>query len=478
MKKQALSLTLAFASLVTISCGGGNSQQEVTTAATSETTTVAPATTEAGYVELPEKDYGGRELVIWYNGNDFEPNIDVAATELNGDVLNDAVFERNQAIEDKYNIVINSSFQTGITSAVRNSVTADYDAVDIILERPNQMFQLGLDGILTPINELPNIDLTQPWWDATILEDTQVGGKNWFAISSMNIHAYGATPVTVFNYTVAEENKVGDLYEVLEAGKWTISFMMETQKSVIRDLNGDTKYDFNDIYGLIANNFSVDCFIGGTGHRFVTRESDGTLELNLVNERFVDIYDAIRRITLTDNGAYLTDRYLGGHYDEEIEKVFEDNRALFWITNLKGVQRRRKMEGSFGVLPMPKLDESQDKYYAHLQMGVGDCITIPATCKDTDTIGRILEDFAYYSHKTVIPAFYDATIIGKSMRDEGSAKTLDILLNNYYYDIGGLLGIVGSFRSPVTSNSEEIVSKLESMSSSYADKVSKLNAAE
>ena len=89
--------------------------------------------------------------------------------------------------------------------------------------------------------------------------------------------------------------------------------------------------------------------------------------------------------------------------------------------------------------------------------------------------GRILEDFAYFSHDTVIPAFYEVTVVGKSMRDEGSAKTLDVLLNNYYYDIGGLQGIVSEFRSPVTSNKEEIVSWLESKSKSFSKAIDKYN---
>ena len=291
----------------------------------------------------------------------------------------------------------------------------------------------------------------------------------------MNIHAYGATPVTVFNKKLAADYVTDDLYEVMENGKWTMDYLMNIAKTVITDLDGDGQYTLADRYGYLANNFSVDCLIGGTGYKFVSTGDDGRLEANLVSEKLYNIYDKIRRLTLIDNGAYLSDRYLGKHADEEIEVAFENNQALFWVTNLKGVQRRRNMPGDFGVLPMPKLDESQDKYYAHLQLGVGDSIAVPVTCQDADMTGRILEDFAYFSHDTVIPAFYEVTVVGKSMRDEGSAKTLDVLLNNYYYDIGGLQGIVSEFRTPVTSNKEEIVSWLESKSKSFSKAIDKYN---
>ena len=334
---------------------------------------------------------------------------------------------------------------------------------------------MGLEGFYMNLNDIPNVNYEEPWWDGTIKSDTEVNGVNFFAISSMNIHAYGATPVTVFNKKLAADYVTDDLYEVMEKGKWTMDYLMNIAKTVITDLDGDGQYTLADRYGYLANNFSVDCLIGGTGYKFVSTGDDGRLEANLVSEKLYNIYDKIRRLTLIDNGAYLSDRYLGKHADEEIEIAFENNQALFWVTNLKGVQRRRNMPGDFGVLPMPKLNESQDKYYAHLQLGVGDSIAVPVTCQDADMTGRILEDFAYFSHSTVIPAFYEVTVVGKSMRDEGSAKTLDVLLNNYYYDIGGLQGIVSEFRSPVTSNKEEIVSWLESKSKSFSKAIDKYN---
>ena len=457
------------------SCGQSEKPSDTVAADTTDNVSESESET-SGYRESDPVDYGGKTVTIWYNqGDGFEPNQDVAASELNGETLNDAVFNRNQRIQDKYNIVLETSYPSDLSGSVKKSVNAADGAVDIVLDHPRNIFPMGLEGFYMNLNDIPNVNYEEPWWDGTIKSDTEVNGVNFFAISSMNIHAYGATPVTVFNKKLAADYVTDDLYEVMEKGKWTMDYLMNIAKTVITDLDGDGQYTLADRYGYLANNFSVDCLIGGTGYKFVSTGDDGRLEANLVSEKLYNIYDKIRRLTLIDNGAYLSDRYLGKHADEEIEVAFENNQALFWVTNLKGVQRRRNMPGDFGVLPMPKLNESQDKYYAHLQLGVGDSIAVPVTCQDADMIGRILEDFAYFSHSTVIPAFYEVTVVGKSMRDEGSAKTLDVLLNNYYYDIGGLQGIVSEFRSPVTSNKEEIVSWLESKSKSFSKAIDKYN---
>lgn len=475
MKKRRFLTLLLLSSIILASCGG--SEGSTDTVDTSADTTTEALTGVDTYTEVAAKDYGGRTFHFWYNGNDFEPNQDVNATELNGETLNDAIFKRNEAIAEKYNIVITSEFVSDMARKILNSVSAGDNAVDVALELPGSTFAAAQEGAFANINDIPHLSFDMPWWDETMRADMEIDGFNYCAISSMNIHAYGATPVVVFNKKLAEDFGVENLYKVVEEGRWTIDYMISTAKGIISDVNGDTKYDLNDMYGFIANNFCVDCLIGGSGWQVVTKDESGELKINLTAERFYDIYNKIRELTLLDNGAYLTDRYHGAHKDEEIEILFEDNRALFWVTNLKGVQRRRRMEGDFGVLPMPKIDDQQDKYYSHLQGGIGDAIHVPTTCEDIDMMGRILEDFAYYSYKDVIPAFYEVTLKGKAMRDDESAATLDILLDNYYYDIGMLMGIVNQFRSPVTSNDENIVSFIEARINGYENSIEKLNTA-
>ena len=108
----------------------------------------------------------------------------------------------------------------------------------------------------------------------------------------------------------------------------------------------------------------------------------------------------------------------------------------------------RSMDTDFGVLPYPKLDENQDKYYTMAEE-LSIMLTVPVTA-DAEFSSLILEAMAIESVNTVSPAFYDVCLNGKIVRDEESKEMLDILFENKVFDIGLVTGI-GSFKSTMTS---------------------------
>ena len=137
---------LASCQIPLASCGQSGKPSD-TTAGTSAPLSESESESETGgYRESDPVDYGGRTFTIWYNqGDGFEPNQDVAASELNGETLNDAVFNRNQRIQDKYNIVLETSYPNDIAGSVKKSVNAADGAVDMVLDHPRSVFPMGLE---------------------------------------------------------------------------------------------------------------------------------------------------------------------------------------------------------------------------------------------------------------------------------------------------------------------------------------------
>ena len=112
MKKQQLTASvlavLLLASFGVSSCGQDESGDATVTSAG---TTDADDTEELSELEaralmtddLPEKDYGGMQFRIsTKKGTLYE----IDTEEADGDILNDALFERNQRIEERFNIKI------------------------------------------------------------------------------------------------------------------------------------------------------------------------------------------------------------------------------------------------------------------------------------------------------------------------------------------------------------------------------------
>jgi hypothetical protein len=83
---------------------------------------------------------------------------------------------------------------------------------------------------------------------------------------------------------------------------------------------------------------------------------------------------------------------------------------------------------------------------------------------DPDFAGFITEALAYESGDTLIPAFYDLTLLTKTARDDESEGMLDIIFNNRVYDIGSIFGIgdlAGLLPSMTSSRTTDFASRYE-----------------
>jgi len=110
---------------------------------------------------------------------------------------------------------------------------------------------------------------------------------------------------------------------------------------------------------------------------------------------------------------------------------------LFELGNLGGLLR--EMEDDYGVLPMPKYDENQRRYYHDASLGNSPVAAIPISASEGGaTASFILEAMSYESYDRVLPVFYDNYLTTKLVRDEESVEMLRIIHDTLYYDIGAL----------------------------------------
>ena len=105
MKKLRTFFALLTAASIFTSCAGGETAETVgTDPVETDTTTVE---TEDIYTDLPTGDFGGEELVF---ANETESSnwaiLLLDAETINGEVMNDAVYNRNRLVEDRLNIRI------------------------------------------------------------------------------------------------------------------------------------------------------------------------------------------------------------------------------------------------------------------------------------------------------------------------------------------------------------------------------------
>jgi hypothetical protein len=250
------------------------------------------------------------------------------------------------------------------------------------------------------------------------------------------------------------------LYQLVDDGKWTFDEFNRLAQVGWADLNGNGVVDGDeDQFGIILCSWYYTAKLGGFGEVLVRKNADDLPYIASNTERFLSAYHTMTEFMLDRNvvAREFTDTSANTEY------VFIENRALFCGQVLSCVRLYRDMDSDFGLLPKPKLDESQENYYTYSLWST--CIAVPLTNSDIDKTGHILEALSAESRRLVIPAYYDISLGAKYLRDEASIRMLDIILENRIYDISDSMynwaGFAGAVNSAASRGDMNIASTIE-----------------
>lgn len=436
----ALSAILLLTATACADSDGGNGITE-TTAPVTETETVEAATgRDAVKDALPEKDWEGKEFRIY--AYDYQKD-DFIVEKETGALVNDAIYRRNQTVEDRFNVTLVMDVSMGyekLSKTVRTSVSAGDDFSELILEHMPTMGTLASQNLFLDAHTVPYLDLANPWWLSNVSDNLTIDGKTFMFIGSISPTYTTHNYCIYFNKKHAADYDIGDsLYDKVLDGTWTIDAMSELVRGMYRDLNGDGKSDENDFYGLAQQVTSYAApFWYGFGEITVKKDSDGMPILDFNMEKASSIVEKMYAL-FYENDTTTTKDY-GPHTD-----IFLDSRALF-LTGILGFSYTRfaDFEDDYGILPMPKWDEAQETYYT-MSDGASPLCGIPNTVRDTEFAGMITEAMAYESWRIIDPAIIDNAIKARGTRDERSVEIVDLIMNGsvcdfgYVYDVGGFI---------------------------------------
>ncbi len=171
MKRKTI-LTLLFLTLCAtlMSCGAEQDTTD-TTGSHADTTVVDTTPTETTRAQiqdnLPDKDYGGRDFTILYR-NEWE--YEFVSEEITGETINDAIYNRNHTVEDRFGVTLqmaglNGSWgeQSTFLNAVNSAVMAGDATYDLVAGYQAYMITPAMDGLLLNLNDMPYMDSTAPW---------------------------------------------------------------------------------------------------------------------------------------------------------------------------------------------------------------------------------------------------------------------------------------------------------------------------
>ncbi len=481
---------LAISLLSAAACGDTQTapEKETGTQSIQEETTAADTEAPRLQASVPERDFGGVSFEILTAGNwanDWTEIYEFSAEELNGDPINDAVFQRNAAIEDRFHVKIVEINHMGIDNGggtgagaklIQQSVMAGDQAYDAALMGAYDVSSLSYNNcLLDLLSEVPYIDLSQPWWDQKANVDLAMRGKMYYTTGDISTIDNDCTFCFLFNKNLLHTYDMEDPYALVRDGKWTIDKFISMTSNVSRDLNGDSKYDENDLYGFCIWQDSMMGMINAAGEKFCTINEKGDLALTLNTERSLTMFNKYIELASDRTAAYSI-----FHSGDNIETMFANDQVLFYSRYLCIIKKYRDMTTDFGILPYPKYDENQAEYYSTVAPYGCSFICVPSVLENVEMSGIILEAMAAESMYTVTPAYYTITLEGKMMRDNDSSEMLDIILGNRVFDLG-LFYQVGGYNEEIMNlfrnNKRDFTSMCEKFEKRANKKLDEINEA-
>lgn len=471
--RKSISVILLAAILCsTAACADSGEKPEDTTgsstsAGDTETATGTETGRESVSDELPEKNYSGAVFTIL---DRVDQDYEFAAEEENADLMNDAIYRRNAAVEDRFGVSIETmplacawgEQATAFNNILRSSVMAGDGAYDLVAGYAATIPGLVSEGLFVNWRDLSYIDLSKPWWSGLLADDLTINGKDYMISGDISLTLWEYMTCMFFNKRLADSYGTGDIYELVNSGEWTFDKLIELTKSVYQDVDGDGKRSVGDSYGLLMGwATDIDALKEAFEIHVTEKDSDGFPKVALINEHTVEAVTKINDYIYNNNGVY----GVFANSDSDLENMFRNGQGLFYTAYLGRSEKLRDMSDDFGIIPYPKYDEKQENYHSTSLDGFS-LFVLPMDAKDKEMSSIITEALCAESYKKVVPVFYDTVLKIKMARDDVSSHMIDLIRDNLTFDFGYLhsnsIGGVGHlFVGWIRDNNNNIVSSYE-----------------
>ena len=430
MSKKLVSFLSALVTLCLLaSCGqAGTSEKPDGTqdaAAVSEQTTEAETEfSEDMLFTIEQEDNGGKTFTILSTETHaYEFN----AEEENGEAVNDAVYDRNRAVEELLGVDLNFVYEDGVYekrdayyNLVYKSVAAGLNDYDLVTGMISCMVPFAASGIYTNFYDIPNIGLENPWYATEFMDQMTIAGKMFCYAGDSSLSLYNYLSVIFANLDMLNAAGTASPYSLVRDGKWTLDTLTEIATSFGGDLNGDGEMKTeDDSWGLLFVGIRAVALQCAFDIHFTEREND-TLVIRPLNERIVS---AVERTEALFQSPTVYGKSVNDY--SPFLNAFLGNRCCFFLSQMMDTESLRDMKEDYAILPLPKLDEEQDDYRTLIPTATQ--IMFVPILSDLPLTGKVIETMNYYSWKWTVPAYYDTTLSIKYSRDADTQEMLQII---------------------------------------------------
>lgn len=411
-----------------------------------------------GYLldSLPELNFNGQTVNLLY-WSDVE-NQEFEAEEFTGEIVNDAIYQRNINVEDRLSIKYNWIGTPGnggninaYMGKVRDSHVAGDNAYDILAAYSRSIASCLVNGLLTNLETAPYIDYEKPWWPDNLMAESTINNHLYFVSGDISTNVLHMMYCVYFNKNLIEDYGLANPQDLVMENKWTIDELIGMTSNAYIDINGNGKTDVGDQFGFTITNFHNDAFYTGSDLKLVDKDPEKVLIISedFYSEKTIDLLAKLGPWEASN------DVYQAGDY----ETPFTEGRAIFNINRAHYASKAlRDSELSYGIVPVPKYDESQENF----RTVMGNPVTlygITINCQIKDVCSAVLECMGSIGYRLTTPAIFENNMKKKYSTDDVNAQMYDIVRESVSFELGRffntfLSNITDIFFAEVESNNQ------------------------
>lgn len=424
----ALSIVIMLSSLLLSGCGvfifnvPGDGVEE-TTVPEEETTAPEPLDVIKGdyatdvdlfMKDLTETDYSGAVARIVSTRKSL-----IHPDEKTSKTLSEDLAERNEAVEETLGITLVSNERevSVMLQEIRAAVKSDTYYADIVMYPQSYIGAFVSGGAIINLKSLPGFETDGGYYYKTgVCAGT--GGDAVYAVAGPASLDADSLSCIFFNKKMIEATGLESPYKLVDRGEWTIDKYTQYVTA-----GGALEGDY---YGYGAQNtvtYLSDLFFFGAGER-LTESSLGYYPQITVNSgNGMTVIEKIRAATVNAESS--------GSALSAIDS-FNSGNTLFLIERVD-TMKALSQSVDWGVLPMPKYSEEQEKYITLAPyedaLFMSAVPTAPNYAMTADVIACTnIMSYGYTKDAYVTNATY------YYLRDNESIRMLDTVVSNPVYD--------------------------------------------
>ncbi len=243
------------------------------------------------------------------------------------------------------NLTVTTTPYDTFLSDAQSSLDAGLFYADLVCVPQKAVGYLKNRNMIADLNALYGDVFSADCYNA--LATSQASGNNKiYGVVGDAAVSPGAYTCVYLNKTVSDAyGFTQEIYDAVNNGSWTLDFMLSYKAKCI-----ENHPDIISV-GAVSNDEFIETVFGASGMNYMTA-SVGALPAVANNGARLDSLVAKLKEITGDASSFVG--------SENAYELFEQEKVLFYVDTLEVAST---LKGNYTVLPMPKADAEQDKYY-------------------------------------------------------------------------------------------------------------------